>query len=69
MNLKEITKNVLAEAKKLEHGSEQEKQCAQELTATAQKLEAYRKASERPITAETIEQIRVGTPQFNPRKL
>jgi hypothetical protein len=69
MNLKEITKNVLAEVKKLEGGNQQEKILAQELRAVADRIDEHRKANERPITAETLKQIRVGSPQFEPRKL
>jgi hypothetical protein len=69
MNLKQITKNVLAEAKKLENGDQQEKALAKELSAVAKKIELHRKASERPITAETLKGIRQGTAKFTPRRL
>jgi hypothetical protein len=49
MNLKEITKNILAEAKKLENGSDPVKQFAKKLTTIAKQMDEYRKANELPI--------------------
>ena len=69
MNTKEITKNIRAESIKLQHGDDTEKHFAQELAATAQKIDDYRKTNERPIKAETLKDIRVGKSKFTPRHL
>ena len=75
MNTKEITKPIIEAAKKLDKSDDQEKQFAEQLAAIAQKIEAYRKSKERPITEETLKQIHVpqpipgfNNPKFTPRR-
>ena len=69
MNLKEIAKNVRAEAKKLEGGTSPEKALGQELSAVADKIDRHREANERPLTSDSIKQVRVGNSKFKPRRL
>jgi hypothetical protein len=69
MNLKEIAKNLRSEAKKLDSGTGQEKAFGQELSAIADKIDRYREANERPLTTESMKQVRVGNPKFKPRRL
>ena len=69
MNTKEIEQSLKEHALKLEHGDDTEQQLGQKLVSVMAELEAYRKSKERPIDAETLKQIHVGTPKFQPRHL
>lgn len=70
---KPIEDSIKSLALKLEQGSDQQQRFGQQLVTIAAKLAEHRKATERPITAETLKQIRTGpnrrVPQFTPRRL
>jgi hypothetical protein len=69
MNTKEIEQALKEHALTLKKGSETQKAFGQQIHALALAIEKDRKDSERPITAETVKQIHVGTPKFQPRRL
>jgi hypothetical protein len=60
MNIKDIKKNILAEAEKLKKGTKQEKQVAQEIATALQKLKPQPKIDDPEERAESIHTIITG---------
>jgi hypothetical protein len=69
MNTKNIEKSLKENALKLEHGDEQEQRLGKQLIAVMAHLEKHRKSKERPIDADTLKGIVVGTPQLRPQDM
>ena len=62
MNTKHIEAILRKSALEVKNGDYTQEQLGQKLSAVAAEIEQLRKANERPITAETLAQIRVGPP-------
>ena len=69
MNTKHIEAILRKSALEVKNGDYTQEQLGQKLSAVAAEIEQLRKASERPITAETLAQIRVAPPGPDPLSL